>query len=132
MKRFEPIDIVFQNKEGQHQSITFFKEKINTLKIERESYESFNGQPKDGLHQFKDYNVNGQESFSINSGWVKEDNNEVFTQLLLCNVVWQIKDGLYIPINLGTETIEYKSHNKDVLINYKIDFKYSYYKINNA
>jgi len=128
---FNPIDLVFLNKEGQLQSITFFKEKITKLKVEREGYESSFGQPINGVHQYKDYNVNGRESFSMNSGFVKEDNNEVFTQLLLSRTVWELKDGVYIPLNLGTSEIEYKSRFKDRLINYKIDFKYSFSKINN-
>lgn len=129
--RYEPLDIVFINKEGQIQTITFFKEKTDTLNITRESYESSTGQPINGTHQFKNYNVNGRESFSMNSGFVNEDNNELFTQLLLSEKVWNIKDNVYIPLNLGSETIEYKTRNKDRLINYKIDFKYSFNKINN-
>jgi hypothetical protein len=129
--RYTPIDAVFLNKEGQHQSVTLFKEKTDKLKVERESYESSNGQPIDGFHQFKNYNVNGQDSFSMNSGFVKEDNNEVFTQLLLSEKVWQLLDNVYIPLNLSTDDIEYKTRQKDRLLNYKIDFKYSFNKINN-
>lgn len=128
---YEPIDLVFSNKEGQLQSVTMFKEKIDKLKVTKDNYESSSGQSVDGVHQYKDYNVNGKESFSINSGFVKEDNNEVFTQLLLARRVWQYKDNKYIPLNLGTEEIEYKTRNKDRLINYKIDFNYSFSKINN-
>jgi hypothetical protein len=128
---FEPIDLVFANKEGQLQTVTFFKEKITKLDVERDNYESSAGQPINGVHQYKDYNVNGRESFNMNSGFVKEDNNEVFTQLLLSRRVWQLKDNVYIPLNLGTNDIEFKSRYKDRLINYKIDFKFSFSKINN-
>jgi hypothetical protein len=128
---FDPIDLVFANKEGQLQTVTFFKEKITKLNIDRENYEGSAGQPLRGVHQYKDYNVNGRESFTMNSGFVREDNNEIFTQLLLSRRVWQLKDSVYIPLNLGTNDIEYKSRYKDRLINYKIDFKYSFSKINN-
>tara|TARA_R110000822_G_scaffold227330_1_gene360012 strand:+ start:1277 stop:2332 length:1056 start_codon:yes stop_codon:yes gene_type:complete len=128
---FDPIDLVFANKEGQLQTVTFFKEKITKLNVDRQNYESSAGQPLNGVHQFKDFNVNGRESFTMNSGFVREDNNEIFTQLLLSRRVWQLKDSVYIPLNLGTNDIEYKSRNKDRLINYKIDFKYSFSKINN-
>lgn len=128
--KHEPLDIVFVNKEGQLQSITFFKEITGKLNVSKESYESSNGQPINGVHQFKEYNVNARESFSMNSGFVKEDNNEIFTQLLLSDRVWNLKNNVYIPLNLGTETIEYKTRNKDRLINYNIEFKYSFNKIN--
>ena len=67
----------------------------------------------------------------MNSGFIKEDENEIMTQFLLSEKVWNLKDGVYIPVNLGTETLEYQTRQKDRLINYKIDFKYSFNKINN-
>jgi len=130
-QRYEPLDFIFLNKQGTHQSITLFKEKADKLQIKKEVYESSSGQPLNGIHQFKNYNVNGRESFTINSGFVKEDNNEIFTQFLLSDKVWNLKEGVYIPVNLGTETIEYKTRQKDRLLNYKLDFKYSFNKVNN-
>lgn len=129
--KYEPIDIAFLNKEGTMQTVTLFRDITNKLNVERESYESANGQPINGVHQFKNYNINGRDSFSINSGFIKEDNNEIFTQLLLSEKVWQLKDNVYIPLNLGTNDIEYQTRNKQRLLNYKIDFKYSFNKINN-
>lgn len=129
--KYTPIDVVFLNKEGQLQTVTLFKEKVDSLNIDREDYESSNGQPSDGVHQYKNYNVNGRDSFTMNSGFIKEDNNEVYTQLLLSSMVWQLKDNVYTPLNLGTDSLEYKTRQKDRLINYKIDFKYSFNKVNN-
>jgi len=129
--RYIPLDFVFINKEGCHQSITLFKEKVDKLDIKKGGYQSSSGQPLDGVHQFKNYNINGRESFTMNSGFIKEDENEIMTQFLLSEKVWNLKDGVYIPVNLGTETLEYQTRQKDRLINYKIDFKYSFNKINN-
>ena len=129
--RYAPIDIAFLNKEGQLQTITFFKEKIDKLKTDSETYESSFGQPLDGVHQFRTYNANGQESFKINSGFVLEDNNEIFRQLLLSTKVWQIDNNVYIPLNIKTSNIEYKSRQKDRLLNYNIEFSYSFNVINN-
>ena len=129
--RYIPIDIVFINKNGMLQSLTFFKEKVTTLKVDRESYENNFGQPIDGEHQFKDYNVNGRTSFSMNSGFVTEENNEIFKQLFLSQKVWHLENGIYIPLNLKSQQIEYKSRQKDRLLNYKVDFEYSYKEINN-
>lgn len=129
--KYTPIDIVFLNKNGMLQTITFFKERIESLKVDSESYESSYMQPIEGEHQFRNYNVNGQSSFSINSGFVLEENNEIFKQLFLSNKVWQLKDNVYIPLNLGTSDIEFKTRNKERLLNYKITFKYSFKEINN-
>ena len=129
--KYTPLDIVFKNKQGQLQTLTLFKEKIDKLNIESETYESSSGQPLNGVHQFNDYNITGRTSFSVNSGFVKEDNNEIFKQLFLSSKIWNLKDGVYIPLNLDGKSLEYKSRNKDRLINYKLDFKYSYNEINN-
>ena len=124
--RYTPIDVVFLNKEGALQTLTFFKEKVETLKIESENYESSNGQALDGVHQFKTYNVNGKTSFNVNSGFVKEDNNEIFKQLSLSDLIWQLKGNVYIPLNIDSKSLEYKSRQKDRLLNYKFDFSYSF------
>lgn len=129
--RYTPIDIVFTNKEGQLQSITFFKEKTTSLDTDRKEYESSSGQPSDGVHQFKNYNVNGREDFKVNSGFISEDNNEVFTQLMLSEVIYQLENNNYIPLNIKTSNIEYKSRQKDRIIDYAIEFKYGFKKKNN-
>ena len=129
--RYTPIDIAFLNKEGQLQTITFFKKKIDKIKTDSEEFESSIGQPLDGIHQFRTYNVNGQETFKINSGFVIEDNNEIFKQLLLSTKIWQIENNIYIPLNIKTSSLEYQSRQKDRLLNYSIEFAYSFNEINN-
>jgi len=79
--RYTPIDIFFQNKEGALQSLTFFKAKKESMSIESEKYEGNRGQ---GKHQFIKFNVKGKSKFSANSGFVVEDRNEAFKQLLFC------------------------------------------------
>ena len=125
-ERHTPLDIVFTNKEGQLQTITLFKEITNKIKRDSESYESGFGQPKDGVHQYQTYNVRNQKIFSINSGFVKEDNNEIFEQFFESSNFWNLKDNIYTPINLESSSFEYKTLDKDRLINYKLDFKYSF------
>lgn len=125
-ERHTPLDIVFINKEGQLQIVTFFKELVNKLSRNSESYESSNGQPVDGVHQFKTYNVSNRKEFTVNSGFVKEDNNELFEQFFECEDFWHLKDNVYIPINLESSSFDYKTLDKDRLINYKLDFKYSF------
>lgn len=126
-----PIDIFFINKEGTQQSIAFFKERKNSLSITSSEYESDTGQPLNGNHQYKKYNVQGREDFKMNSGFVEESNNETFTQLFLSEKVWVLEGGNMIPINLKSKSLEYKTQQKDKLINYEVSFEYAYNKINN-
>lgn len=129
--RYSPIDIWFINKYGHLDTITFFKDKVDSLKVKSESYETNIGQPKDGIHQFENFNTNGQTEFKIYSGFVKESNNEIFKQLFLSAKVWQFDGTTFIPLNLGSTNLEYQTRQRDRLINYEVSFKYSFSEINN-
>ena len=126
--RYTPVDILFQNKEGALQSLTFFKAKKDSMSVESEKYEGNKGQ---GKHQFIKFNVRGKSKFNVNSGYVIEDRNEAFKQLLLSERVWVIEDGVEVPLNVGSTQLEYKTRQNDRLINYQIEFEYAFNEINN-
>ena len=129
--RYTPIDIWYHNKYGQLYSLTFFKDKTESLKVESENYESSVGQAINGVHQFEKFNTNGKTEFKINSGWLKETNNELFKQLFLSDKVWHFDGTTFIPLNLKSQSIEYKTRQRDRLINYEISFEYAFYEVNN-
>ena len=80
--RYTPINIHFKNKEGCQQVLTFFKERKDNISVTSEQYNGSGGQPLAGKHQFVDYNVNSKSTFTVASGFVDEENNETFKQLL--------------------------------------------------
>tara|TARA_R110000751_G_scaffold93304_3_gene182342 strand:- start:5041 stop:5616 length:576 start_codon:yes stop_codon:yes gene_type:complete len=129
--KYTPIDIVFFNKHGGEQVLTFFKEKTNSLKIKSESFESDRGQPSLGGHQFVRYNTQGRSSFKVHSGFVDEDLNETFRQLLLSDRVWSYKNTVFTPLNVKTSSFEEKTRQKERLISYEIEFEMSFNEINN-
>lgn len=129
--RYTPVDIFFINKEGQQQSLTFFKSKTDNINVTSEQFTTNRGQPSLGFHQTIRYNIQGNSSFRVNSGFVDEAQNEVFTQLLLSDYVWQLKDDVFIPLIVKTQNFEYKTRQKDRLINYELTFDYAFNKINN-
>lgn len=129
-QRYTPLDLWFTNKYGQLYTLTFFKEKETTLKVKSDSYESSIGQAKNGIHQLSTYNKKGNTSFKANSGFVSEDNNEIFKQLYLADKVWVLEGFTFNPVNLGSSSIKYKSRRKDRLINYEVSFDYAYNEIN--
>jgi len=128
--KHEPVDIFFVNKEGQFQSFTFFKERKESSKTDRETYRRAGVTVSNGDHQYIDYNINGRSSFKINSGFVEENQNEVFKQMLYSKKVWQYKNSNFIPLNLKTSSLEYQNTINDKLIKYTIEFEYSYDDIN--
>jgi len=129
--RYTPLDIAFQNKEGALQFITFFKAKTESINITSEQFESDRGQPLFGNHQYVTYNVQGKSKFKINSGFVDESMNETFKQLMLSERVWTFENGIFTPIKMGSQSLEYKSRLKDRLINYEVEFEYAFNEVNN-
>lgn len=129
--RYTPIDIYFINKEGAQQSLTFFKSNIESMDVTSEQYESDRGQASLGFHQYTKFNIQGKSKFKVNSGFVDEDMNETFKQLLLSERVWKLSNNTFTPLNVNSTNLEYKTRQKDRLINYEITFDYAYNEINN-
>ncbi len=129
--KYDPLDIVFQNKEGAEQIITFFKERTDGLTVKDESFESSRGQPSEGNHQFVRFNVQGKRKFTLNSGFIDEDMNEIYEELLLSERIWSYDGTDFTPLDIKTTSLEFKTRQKQKLINYSIDFEPSYNQINN-
>lgn len=129
--RYLPIDIAFQNKEGALQFITFFKAKTESLSVTNEEFQTDRGQAIDGFHQMVTFNVQGNSKFKMNSGFVDESMNETMKQLFLSERVWLFDGTNYIPLKLGSKSLEYKTRMKDRLINYEVEFEYAFNEINN-
>ena len=129
--RYTPIDIFFQNKEGAEQVLTFFKVNNESLSVTSEEFQANRGQAYLGNHQYIKYNVQGKGKFKVNSGFVSEDLNQTFTELLLSQRVWKYENSMFVPLNVASKSIEYKTRQKDRLINYEIDFEYAFNAINN-
>ena len=128
--RYTPIDICFQNKEGALQFMTFFKARTDSLSVTNEEFEGDRGQPLDGNHQYVKFNVQGKSKFKVNSGFIEESMNETVRQLLLSERVWMYSNEIFTPLNVAGKSLEYKTRQKDRLINYEIDFDYAFNEIN--
>lgn len=130
--KYTPINICFQNKDGALQNITFFKESIESMTTTSNQFERSSLQPSDGYHQFVRFDVQGRTSFTANSGYIDEDNNEVFRQMLLSEKIWIYENSQFTPVNMSTKNITYQTRQKERLINYEIKLDYSYNQINNV
>ena len=130
--RYTPIDIVFVNKAGAEQIITFFKKQVDSINVTDEMFESDRGQPTEGNHQFVRYNVNSKSKFTANTGFMPESNNETIRQLLLSEKVWRYNDPTFTPLNVLTKSEEFKTRANDRLINYELEFEFGFNDINNV
>ena len=129
--KYTPLDIFFQNKEGAEQVLTFFKEQKSSITVTSSEFESDRGQPSTGQHQFVRYNVQAREGLTLNSGFVDEEMNEIFTQMLLSERIWSFENDTFTPLNIESKQLSYKTQLNERLINYEIRLKPSYNKINN-
>lgn len=132
--KYSPNKVTFINKFGVQQDLYFFKKSVEKMMTKKESYKSYNisnGNFSRTEHTSRDYNITSNESISLSSGFVPEDYNEVFKQLLLSEKVWITnEDNLTYPVNIKTSDISYKTNLNDKLIEYTMEFEKSYNTIN--
>ena len=136
--KYEPKKVTFINKFGALQDMYFFKKAVEMMTIEKESYKSniiSNGTYSRSSHVNRDFNVVGKESITLSSGFLSEEYNEVFKQMMLSEKVWItniIETGEQVlPINVKTSDITYKTSLNDKLVEYTIEFDNAYDTINN-
>jgi hypothetical protein len=136
--KYEPKKFTFINKFGALQDIYFFKKQVNKMDVSKESYNAntlFDNYTYDrSTHTKRDFNVKGKESFTFSSGYLSEEYNEVFKQMMLSEKVWitNITDTeeQVLPINVKTSNITYKTSLNDRLVEYTIEFENSYNVLN--
>jgi len=138
--KYTPLSIIFYNKYGALQNMWFFKKSTTNINITSEKFknnmidfDNSGGTPSYALtkHQEKKFVANGKESITINSGFYDESFNEVVRQMLLSEQVWIYDGSSTLPINLKSNTLQFKKSVNDKLISYTISFEYAFYKINN-
>ena len=137
--KYEPKKVTFVNKYGALQDIYFFKKSVKKMNIKKESYKSnildSNMVYNSSNHVYRDFNVMGRESVTLSSGFLSEEYNEVFKQMMLSEKVWVTnitEDGEQVlPINVKTGDITYKTSLNDKLVQYTIEFDKSFDTINN-
>ena len=137
--KYEPKKVTFINKFGVLQDVYFFKKSVEKMNVKKESYKAniLTGGNTYSIsdHVNRDFNVVGKESISLSSGFLSEEYNEVFKQMMLSEKVWitNITDAgeQVLPLNIKTSNITYKTSLNDRLIEYTIEFDNSFDTINN-
>ena len=120
------VDVQYLNRYGHLQTLTFFKERTDKFESMGEMYERRFGQPIDGVHQFVDFNKNGQSSFTLSTGYLEESVNTAIKEFLLSEYMWISGE----PINLVTTSQSLQTKQNSKVISYTMEFKYSYKEVN--
>ena len=137
--KYEPKKVTFVNKFGALQDMYFFKKSVESMNVEKESYKSnilgYDGTYSTSNHVNRDFNVVAKESITLSSGFLDEEYNKVFKEMMLSEKVWvtNITDNgeQVLPINVKTGDITYKTSLNDKLVQYTIEFDKSFDTINN-
>lgn len=133
--KYSPIKITFVNRFGALQDLWFFKKTVESLSVRRDSFKrnilTSGGQYNTFKHAKRTLNVIGNEKFTCNSGFVDEQMNEVFKQLMLSEQIWATISGIVHPVDVVSSELQYKTSLNDKLINFTVDFEYAYDTINN-
>jgi len=137
IEKFKPNSVVFINKFGAFQKINFFGATEVTKSNSKTSYNrnTLNyslGSYDDSIHVKKSSLESSSESWKLNSGYYKEEFNEVFSQLLDSDFVWLNVDDKNVPVNVSSTSLPYKTQINDNLISYEITFDLAFNKINNV
>jgi hypothetical protein len=134
--KYTPYKLTFRNKLGGQQELWFFKASRLSMEVQREQYQG--NTIKDyragniSRHRNADFYTTSKETLTINSGFVPEEFNEAFKQLMLSEQVWIDYKGKTLPINVSNQTIDYKTKLNNKLINYTIDVEFSFNTTNNV
>ena len=138
--KYDPIKVTFVNKFGALQDIIFFKKSIEKTDVKGEEFKAsvFDQATltyKTYQHQRTQFMVQGNDSYTMNTGYMPEDYNQVIEQLMLSEQVWATfvtdTEVLVRPLVPKTKSVTYKTSLNDKLIDYTIDFDIANNKINN-
>lgn len=137
--KYEPVRVTFVNKFGALQDIWFDKKSMESIQTKTESYKASvvdfaNLTYNTNAHQMRTLNLMGNERITLNTGFIDDSYNEVIRQLMLSEQIWMTKltdEELVLPLKARTQSVQYKTHINDRLVNYTIEFDMAFDKINN-
>jgi len=135
--KYTPIKITFINKNGALQDLWFFKKSAESMNVTKNQ---FNRNLLDRVNLSytttdatkKTFDINASESIVLNSGFVNENMNPSFEELLVSDTVWMTKDSTVFPMVVKDSSFSFKTGVNDKLINYTINFDYAFDLINNV
>jgi len=127
--KFTPVLCTFINRYGGWQPLTFYKQQTINITTTSNQYKMFQASSSYNtkIGQYHEMNTTGKKTIKLNTGFVTQDYSELITDLLLSETI--LLDN--VPVTVKTKGAELKTHIKDKMINYEIEFEYAFDIINN-
>lgn len=160
--KYNPIKVFFYNRFGAIEEMWLNKKSVNSMTVSSEQYKTsvfdYGTLTYDvNRHSNKKFSVQGKERISASSGYLSQDINPSFKEMLLSENVWIMLDtsasdgqtwtqvNTYwgetprlwleeddiIPVTVATSDITEKTSVNDKLIAYTFEFEYAFDKIQN-
>jgi len=135
-----PHKISFINKFGVMQDIWFFGRKKDGISSERESFKktklkisstgaSYNVSDHENVY----LQNQGKERFTLHTGFVNEQYNDVIKELMVSEYVYihdttrrspsNPNSDLAVPVSIVANSLDFKTNRKDKLIEYELEFE---------
>ena len=135
--KYDTYKLTFVNKFGALQDLYFLGKSTESISVQKDNYKSnvldIASQSYSSTdHQYRDFDVKGRQSTTINTGYVSEDYNEPIKQLLLSEKVWMTIGSDVIPVNVKTNSLVMQTSLNDKLVNYTIDVDFAHDTIQNV
>jgi hypothetical protein len=120
----------FVNKLGGWNNFSFFKASYNSIDIKNSNYALMQKEVDYDYRrgQTKPFNINGNGSLKVNTGWVTEDYYEWIEQMMLSDTILLNPET---PVTIKTMSMQKKTSLQDKTINYTLDFDFANKLINN-
>jgi len=131
--RFDVINCVFKNKFGFWQTIPFNKLSKKSIDFDNSDYTGLianYGEYGLNQHEKKSFLVNGKEKITVNTDFINENYNILFIELMLSEFIYLEQNGIILPVNLLKKSFEKKTKLNNKLIQYSMEFEYSFKLMN--
>lgn len=129
---YEPVRIAFKNRYGQFDFLNFYKRHNETFNTDQRIY-----QPQLGTwgaqsleyNQFQTrqqrYIVDATETLECNTNWLEQGWNNLMKQMMVSDEIYWMYDqssNLVKPLTIQTNSLQFKTHVNNKLIQYAITF----------
>jgi len=138
--KYNPYRITFRNRFGVMEDLWFFKKSTVSMSVKSEEFRANQLTSRINARELsigydntaitrssQEYNKNGVEKITINSGFVDEALNESFKQLMLSEEaeLYDFNNDVRSAVKIKDSELKLKTSTNDKLINYTIEVEMS-------
>jgi hypothetical protein len=128
--KYTPVVCTFINRYGGWQFLNFWKAQTNNVEVKNSEFRLLpdNWDYNPLRNQTQQFNFVGTQSVKLNTGWVDENYSDLMFDLMASETI--LLDDK--PANIKTKSMPIKTGLMDKMINYEVEFEYSYNLINDV